>query len=131
MAGGIPWLLFLLAGKSLASYGSPFQVRLQQARKKGLTGYDLIDALDIWWGNQSPDYNGPHAQLDVLGNRDGRVTVEDWAAAGLPVDHFHYFDRNSDHVLDVHEAHSWHQQRKPAKTMNLSEVNDPPKLNGG
>mmetsp|Transcript_55272 Transcript_55272/g.103639 ORF Transcript_55272/g.103639 Transcript_55272/m.103639 type:complete len:609 (-) Transcript_55272:83-1909(-) len=104
-----------------------FEARVKKAKDKGLTGYDLIDALDIWWGSQSPEYNGPHNQLDYLGNKDGRVTVKDWKAVGLPTDHFHYFDKNGDGMMDVHEAHSWHQQRKPARTMNLSEVKDPPK----
>ena len=125
MAGIHRVLVFKLAGVALAFSG--FEAKLQLAKKKGLSGYDLIDALDVWFGIASPDYSGPHNQLDFLGNRDGRVTVEDWKAAGLPVDHFHYFDRNANGIMDIHEAHSWHQQRQPAKTMNLSEVHSPPK----
>ena len=124
MAGISHVLVLLLVGNALAR---SFEARYKKAKQKGLTGYDLIDALDLWWGHQSPDYNGPHNQLDFLGNRDGKVTIEDWKATGLPVDHFHYFDKNSNGIMDIHEAHSWHQQRKPARSMNLSEIEDPPK----
>lgn len=111
----------------LANAALSWRHEIQQAKAKGLSGYDLIDALDVWFGRSGPEYRGPHEQLDSFGNQDGEVSVSDWLAAGLPQSHFEYFDRNSDQLLDVHEAHSWHQQRKPARTMNLSEVKDPPK----
>eukprot|EP00931_Biecheleriopsis_adriatica_P089546 TRINITY_DN63658_c0_g1_i1.p1 TRINITY_DN63658_c0_g1~~TRINITY_DN63658_c0_g1_i1.p1 ORF type:complete len:625 (+),score=117.46 TRINITY_DN63658_c0_g1_i1:48-1877(+) len=114
----------------LASLGATAQQwagLAKEAMNRGLKGYDLIDAIDIWYGHNSPQYRGPHQQLDKLGNKDGKVTVDDWLSAGLPKDHFHYFDKNSDGFMDIHEAHSWHQQKKPARTMNVSEVNDPPR----
>ena len=100
--------------------------RLNEAIESGKKGYELIDALDIWFGRNSPEFSGPYKQLDFIGNRDGVVTLDDWQAAGLPTDHYKYFDTNKDGKLSVDEAHSWHQQRKPAKTMNLSEVENPP-----
>mmetsp|Transcript_49727 Transcript_49727/g.118534 ORF Transcript_49727/g.118534 Transcript_49727/m.118534 type:complete len:585 (+) Transcript_49727:99-1853(+) len=104
----------------------PTQQLLKEARAKGKTGYDLIDHIDIWWGSNSPEYKGPWQQLDLAGNNDKKVTIEDWRLVGLPEAHFEYFDKDKNGRLDIHEAHSWHQQRKPARTMNLSEVDDPP-----
>eukprot|EP00435_Cladocopium_sp_Y103_P010032 s1917_g2.t1 len=114
---------YLLPG--LSSYRGQLMLK-KAAKERGLSGYDLIDAMDVWYGSNSPDFKGPYNQLDFIGNRDGRVTVDDWQAAGLPTDHFHYFDTNGDGFMSVDEAHSWHQQRKPARTMNLSEVDNPP-----
>ncbi|CAE8620038.1 unnamed protein product, partial [Polarella glacialis] len=56
-----------------------------------------------------------------------RAEKDDWIGIGLPADHFEYFDKDKDGVLNEAEAMSWFMQRKPAKTMNLSEVHDPPK----
>ena len=125
MGFGAAWLI-LLASRAIGRHEG-LERRLSAAQKRGLKGYDLIDELDVWYGSNSPEFRGPHNQLDFIGNRDGRVTLKDWKAAGLPADHFHYFDTNHDGVMDVDEAHSWHQQRQPARTMNLSEVHDPPK----
>jgi len=115
----------LIWAPALGQRGS-LERRLKAAKEQGLAGYDLIDAMDVWYGSNSPDFKGPHNQLDFIGNRDGRVTLEDWHAAGLPAEHFRYFDTNGDGFMSVDEAHSWHQQRQPARTMNLSEVENPP-----
>eukprot|EP00438_Fugacium_kawagutii_P025306 Skav201466 [mRNA] locus=scaffold663:53443:59592:+ [translate_table: standard] len=117
---------FLLIAQFALGQRVSLERRLKEAKERGLSGYDLIDAMDVWYGSNSPDFRGPHNQLDFIGNRDGRVTLEDWRAAGLPTEHFHYFDSNQDGVMSVDEAHSWHQQKKPARTMNLSEVDSPP-----
>lgn len=129
MCGGVDGLRFsALLSLSLAVVNGQrvLEKRLRAARERGLDGYDLIDAMDVWYGSNSPDFRGPHNQLDFIGNRDGKVTLEDWQAAGLPTEHFQYFDSNHDGRLSVDEAHSWHQQRKPARGMNLSEIQYPP-----
>jgi len=83
--------------------------------------------MDIWFGQDSPQYEGPLDVLDTIGGkRDGTVSLGDWESAGLPLPHFHYFDKNRDGVMDAAECNSWFLQRKPARTMNLSEVDDPP-----
>lgn len=119
-------VVFLVRACDQVSAGM-FGKRIENARKRGLTGYDLIDELDVWYGHNSPEYRGPFKVLDELGDANGKVTIADWDAAGLPKAQFAYFDRDHNGLLDVHEAHSWHQQRKPARTMNLSEVHDPPR----
>lgn len=121
------WLVALGSVRVLWANAKSFDSLIKEAKKRKLTGYELIDALDVWYGRNSPEYAGPHRLLDRLGNGDGRVTASDWAAVGLPAEHFEYFDRDRNRLLDVHEAHSWHQQRQPARTMNLSEVGDPPR----
>ena len=107
--------------------GSRLQNNVDNARKKGIKGYDLIDAIDPWWGQDTPNYEGPKQVLDSIGDKNGRVTAEDWKLIGLPADHFLYFDRNSDGHMDAGECNSWWLQRKPARTMDLSEVHNPPK----
>jgi len=82
--------------------------------------------VDKWYGVDSPDTGSPAKLLDQIGNGDGRVTAKDWELVGLPLAHFEYFDRDGSGVLDDHESTSWFLQRKPARTMNLSEVSDPP-----
>jgi len=101
--------------------------RVENARRKGLVGYDLADAADIWFGDRDGPYWAAQAILDkVLGNNDGKVTMEDWKKAGLPEAHFTYFDKDGDEKMSAHECTSWWMQRKPARTMNLSEVDNPP-----
>lgn len=117
----------VLGGAVVCVQGQNLKNKLAAARKRNILGYDLIDELDPWFGNNSPDYEGPMKILDMIGNSDGRVTIEDWKAAGLPEEHFHYFDTDGDKRMNEHECHSWHQQRKGARTMNISEVNNPPK----
>ncbi|CAK0851978.1 unnamed protein product [Prorocentrum cordatum] len=118
-------------GSFLVTSDVVFDVRLQnkadKARKKGIKGYDLIDAIDPFWGDDTPRYEGPKQVLDAIGDGNGRVTAEDWKRIGLPEDHFSYFDKNSDGIMDAAECNSWWLQRKPAKTMDLSEVHNPPK----
>eukprot|EP00927_Polykrikos_kofoidii_P006880 TRINITY_DN1279_c0_g1_i4.p1 TRINITY_DN1279_c0_g1~~TRINITY_DN1279_c0_g1_i4.p1 ORF type:complete len:632 (+),score=82.66 TRINITY_DN1279_c0_g1_i4:80-1975(+) len=119
-------LLIFVGGCAIADARN-FKKQIKAAKKRGLSGYKLIDELDIWFGDQSPDVGVVWKQLDEIGNGDKKVTMKDWLAAGLPQAHFTYFDTDKNGKLDVHEAHSWHQQRQPAQTMNLSEVDDPPR----
>mmetsp|Transcript_16116 Transcript_16116/g.36126 ORF Transcript_16116/g.36126 Transcript_16116/m.36126 type:complete len:591 (+) Transcript_16116:69-1841(+) len=125
---GIRTLLLALLILEVAKVcvGQDFEKLVKRARKAGKEGYDLIDAVDIWYGENSPEYNGPWQQLDQLGNRDRKVTIDDWLKIKLPEEHFHYFDKDKNGRLDKHEAHSWHQQRQPARTMNVKEVDSPP-----
>jgi len=116
------WLLALLP----ANAGQLSQL-LADAKRRGLEGYDLIDAVDMWFGHDTPPYRGPLQLLDSIGDQDGRVTIKDWTKAGLPVPHFKYFDKNQDGLLDAAESTSWFLQRQPARTMNLSERHAPPK----
>eukprot|EP00747_Dinoflagellata_sp_TGD_P206528 gnl/TRDRNA2_/TRDRNA2_80228_c0_seq1.p1 gnl/TRDRNA2_/TRDRNA2_80228_c0~~gnl/TRDRNA2_/TRDRNA2_80228_c0_seq1.p1 ORF type:complete len:618 (+),score=131.12 gnl/TRDRNA2_/TRDRNA2_80228_c0_seq1:46-1899(+) len=99
---------------------------IKKLMEDGYRGYDLIDKLDVWHGDAGAPYEAPVRVLDALGKADGKAKLSDWTAGGLPGDHFKYFDKNHDGVLDQHEAYSWWFQRQPARTMNLSEVNDPP-----
>lgn len=100
---------------------------IKQAKKKGLKGYNLVDAVDPWWGFQEPEVGLPHKAIDKLGNGDGKVTKADWKKIGLPDAHFNYFDNDKDGRLDKHEASSWWMQRRSARDMNVTEVNDPPR----
>jgi len=120
------WFLVVTMLSTMVEAGQ-YGALIKKAKKSGLTGYDLIDALDVWYGSNSPDYTGPWQQLDELGNTDRQVTLSDWQAAGLPKEHFEYFDKDGSGDMNIHEAHSWHQQRQPARTMDLSEVDNPPK----
>lgn len=122
------FLCFFLTGVyfAWAQQKNLFQT-IAAAKKKGLTGYALVDASDLWFGRNGAPYEVPRIAVDAFGNRDDRATIEDWKMAKLPDGHFPYFDKNGDGILDDHEANSWWFQRKPAATMNLSEVLDPPK----
>lgn len=117
----------LAAEAAQAALAQNFGRLAKAARKKGLTGYDLIDDMDPWYGSDIPPFQGPSKLLDALGNQDGRVTMEDWTSAGLPKDHFEYFDKDKDALLDRDESVWWFMQRKPARHMNLTEIHNPPK----
>jgi len=118
---------FLLGGLSVPARSSERASHARELQRQGFSGYDLIDKLDSWWGRGDiPSYHAPKRLLDSIGDQDGRVTVKDWRQAGLPEGHFEYFDKNQDGLLDSAECMSWFLQRQPARTMNLSEVADPP-----
>jgi len=65
--------------------------------------------------------------LDSIGDGDGKVTMKDWKHIGLPPAHFEYFDKDANGQLDKDEIMWWFMQRKGARDMDLSEVQNPPK----
>lgn len=105
-------------------------VQMAKASKKdGVTGYDLIEkveaALRRHEGSSSLTFGKQF--IDAVGNINGKAELKEWKKLGLPEDHFRYFDKDSDGLLDVHEAAFWFWQWRPARTMNTSEVHNPPR----
>lgn len=119
-------LCLLAAAVPLARAQSVGHV-VRHAKAAGLKGYDLVDRCDVWFGRNGAPYEAPVQVIDALGDSNGRATIEDWRAAGLPEAHFAYFDRDGDKVLSDAEANTWFFQRKSARTMNLSEMAAPPR----
>lgn len=121
----------MAAAASLWGWASAQDGRLKKkiaaAKKKGLKGYKLIDAVDVWFGTNEPEFKAPRAVIDMLGDSDGKATVDDWLEAGLPKEHFKYFDKDGDGQFDHNEAWAWWMQRAGAEDMDLSEVENPPR----
>jgi len=117
----------LLLADGTQAQRDEIQQRAEAARKQGLKGYDFVDAVDVFYGRMTPDFHSVSSLLDGVGNRNGRVDMADWKKIGLPKEHFHYFDKDSDGRLSDDEAMWWFMQRKGARDMDLSEVKNPPK----
>lgn len=97
------------------------------ARSRGLTGYDLVEKVASSLQDDVRPHTYASSFLDALGDNDGRTDIADWKIIGLPEEHFRYFDKDHDGLLDVDESTFWYEQRGLAHTMDLSEVSRPPK----